>query len=553
MFVDDLTYLSGGKTYRRVLLRYGKRIGGKTKLFTESNISRCSDEEIAAIEIALKNKHKLPYLHNLCNSKATNGKLYGPVITLYQIAQIFGLLKIFGNSKNALLTLWLIFARIIDQGSRLSAVRLAKIHAGCELLEINKLNEDIAYESMDWLASNKDAIERKMFDHWKKRKIGQETNSIFLYDVSSSYFEGDQNELAAFGYNRDGKKGKKIVVYGLLTDEEGDPLGIEVFKGNTLDHKTVSTQIQKLKHKYQVNNITLVGDKGMIKSNQIEELSNEEFHFITTITKPQIETLLKEKTIQLGLFDSKIVEIENSEKTLRYILRRNPIRAEEIKQNRLSKIKSVKRKIEVSNTYLKEHKRAKIEVQIKKINSYIAQVKLSEIAIIEQSTESREIKLIIDELKLEEKGKLDGCYVIKTDLPKEVATKEIIHERYKALAEVEQAFKISKTELNARPIYVRKENRTIAHLLTCMIAYKMERYLKKCWKDEDLTVMEGLETLKKISSTIVESGKIKTVHISNPDEDCKKLLDKAIIKLPHTLIYKEAEVITRKKLQKRRK
>ena len=224
MFVDDQTYQSGGRTYRRVLLRHGKRVNGKVVLSTIANLSTSSDDEIAAIDFALKNKHRLPYIESLVTSKGENGKLYAPVVVLYQIAQKFGIPKLFSNSEKAKIALWLIFARIIDQGSRLSAVRLAKIHAGCEILGINKLNEDLAYAAMDWMAENKDHVEKKLFEFWEKKKQFKTRDTIYLYDVSSSYFEGEHNELAEYGYNRDGKKGKKIVVYGLLTDSEGEPL-----------------------------------------------------------------------------------------------------------------------------------------------------------------------------------------------------------------------------------------------------------------------------------------------------------------------------------------
>jgi len=199
MYIDDQTYQSGGKTYRRVLLRKGKRVNGKVVIDTVANLSSCSDKEIAAIDIALKNKDRLPYLGNLVKSKTENGKLYAPVIVLYRIAQIFGMPKLFSGSINAVVALWLIFARIINQGSRLSAVRLAKIHAGCEIIGINKLNEDLAYSAMDWLAENKETIEKRLFENWKKRTHSQTHKSIFLYDVSSTYIEGEHNEIAEYG------------------------------------------------------------------------------------------------------------------------------------------------------------------------------------------------------------------------------------------------------------------------------------------------------------------------------------------------------------------
>ena len=350
MHIDDCTYKRGDKTHRRVLLRESYREDGKVKKRTLSNISHCSNEEIEAIKIALKYKNNLPLLHKIAKGKCENGKSLGAVFALNQIAQYLNFQKILGTSKQRQLSLWLVMARLIDQGSRLSAVRLATLHYGCEILGINSLNEDNLYYALDWLYENKASIEKNIFRQWKLQK--KEKDHIFLYDITSSYVEGEKNELANWGYNRDKKKGKKQIVYGLLTDQEGEPIAVEAFEGNTNDNKTVKTLIDKIKKRFGCKYVTFVGDKGMIKSNQIEELKSAEFTYITSITKNQMRTLIKEEILQLNLFDEKLCEIEDPEKHIRYILRRNPLRVEEIKQQREEKINSIKQKIEQSNQYL---------------------------------------------------------------------------------------------------------------------------------------------------------------------------------------------------------
>ena len=132
---------------------------------------------------------------------------------------------------------------------------------------------------------------------------------FYLYDVTSSYFEGQQNELADYGYNRDGKKSKKQIVIGLMTDGEGWPIAIEVFRGNTSDLQTVENQIKKMAGRFSIQEVTLVGDRGMIKHAQIDPLEAADFRYITAITKPQIESMIKQDIIQLGLFDENLVEI----------------------------------------------------------------------------------------------------------------------------------------------------------------------------------------------------------------------------------------------------
>ena len=200
-------------------------------------------------------------------------------------------------------------------------MRLAAHHAACDILDLEAFDEDDLYENLDWLCENQAAIEGRLFNHLGASPAPE----VFLYDVTSSYLEGTENELAAFGYNRDGKRGKKQIVIGLLCDGAGEPLSIEVFTGNTSDPKTLAPQIRKAAERFGARGVTFVGDRGMIKSGQIEALGEERFHYITAITKAQIRTLLKDQVIQLDLFDRDLAEVEAND-GLRYILRRNPAR-----------------------------------------------------------------------------------------------------------------------------------------------------------------------------------------------------------------------------------
>lgn len=558
MYIDDQTYQRNGVTYRRVLLRHGQRVSSKkTKLTTIANLSDCSEQEIEALKIALSNKQKIAYLHNLSKGNSYNGKIYGPVVCLNQISQQLGLNDILRTKDiEAKLNLWMVFSRFFGSSSRLSAVRQAKIHAGCEILGIDSLVEDDLYKALDWLYEHKTEIEKRIYTNWeKKQKSKPNTNHVFLYDLSSSYLEGTKNELAAFGYNRDKKEGKMIITYGLLTDQDGDPLAIEVFPGNTADNKTLKTQINKIKEQYKAQYVTFVGDKGMIKSQEQELISSEDnFYYITSITKAQIETMLSNKFIELSFFDQKLCEIDDVNENIRYILRRNPVRAQEISLSRESKVAYIKKEIKKSNQYLLEHPKAKIEIQTRNLTDKIKTRKLSSALKVEQDIqEERKIKLEIDQQQLTQLSNLDGCYVIKTNLPKELLEKEKVHLRYKDLAFVEQAFREIKSLLNVRSIYVRKKERTIAHLLISMLAYKIERHLREIWIDFDYTPLEAIEVLNQLGSNIIHIGKARQVTISNPLGECKQLLDKANVIMPSILPYKEADVNTKRKLKYRRK
>ena len=320
------------------------------------------------MKLALKNKHQLEQLGNIDQDiDVKQGLSVGAVVTLWQVAQRIGLVKALGSSPNGRRALWQVFARVIDQGSRLSAVRLATAHAACDVLGLDAFNEDDLYENLDWLAENQARIEDQLF----RSRYGQQKPELYLYDVTSSYFEGVCNELAAFGYNRDGKRGKMQVVYGMLCDAAGVPVSISAFADNTTDTQTFGLQIRKVAQRFGGAPITLVGDRGMIKGPQIEQLQAEkdhEFHYITAITKPQIETLLKQGVVQMELFDEHVAEVTTDD-GLRYVLRRNPPRAAEMAETRQSKYAALEQLVKEQNTYLAEHPRASMAVAQRKVEA----------------------------------------------------------------------------------------------------------------------------------------------------------------------------------------
>jgi hypothetical protein len=269
MHVDDQTYQKNGKTYRRALLRNSYRKNGKVHHDTIANLSMCSVEEIEVIKFALKNKKNLTALKIPGEKLQTRqGMSVGAVWLLYQLAKRLGIEKALGRRKEAKQALWMVISAVIGSVSRLSATRLAQSHAACDILRLDGFCEDDLYDALDWLGENQNQIEDRLFKDRYKNK----TPNLFLYDVTSSYFEGDKNELADYGLNRDGKKGKKQIVIGLLTDDEGYPVSCEVFRGNTKDTQTFKSQVEKVAKRFSIEKVTFVGDRGMIKSAQISEL-----------------------------------------------------------------------------------------------------------------------------------------------------------------------------------------------------------------------------------------------------------------------------------------
>src|SRR5499427_2220389 len=249
MYIDTSRITRGGKTYTRHLLRESYRANGKVLHRTIANVSHCSEAEIEAIRLALRHKEDLEHLGTIEDaSTLKQGLSVGAVWTVYQVARRLGIEKALGTTREGKLALWQVIARVINQGSRLSAVRLAMAHAACDVLGLGPFDEDTLYENLDWLASAQATIEDRLYVQRTKTK----PITLFLYDVTSSYVEGTHNELAAFGYNRDGKKGKRQIVIGLLCDADGHPVSIEVFPGNTHDPQTLAAQVAKLKGRFGV-------------------------------------------------------------------------------------------------------------------------------------------------------------------------------------------------------------------------------------------------------------------------------------------------------------
>ncbi len=227
-----------------ILLRESYREGGKVKTRTIANLTKWPPERIAAMERLCKGE-----FDGWAGGEVTSGEIFGVLFALKHLADQVGISRVLGSSAEGRLALFLTLARIAHGGSRLSAVRWAGQHAVGDVLGLGEFDEDDLYAALDWLAGQQERIERELYqDHVKRHG---KPPALVLYDVTSSYFEGECNELAEHGYNRDGKKGKRQIVIGLLTAEDGDPLAVRVFEGNTADPSTVADQIAILKKQWK--------------------------------------------------------------------------------------------------------------------------------------------------------------------------------------------------------------------------------------------------------------------------------------------------------------
>ena len=548
MYIERTQKKQGEKVYQQILLRESYRVRkDKVDKRTLLNLTHFPRQQVEAIEWALKNAHAVALGMQDEGATLREGKSVGAVWAVAEVARRLGVVKALGGGRPAQLALWQIIARVLDQGSRLSAVRLHESHALADVVELERgFDEDDLYENLAWLSEHQEAIERRLF---QTRRQGT-APTLFLYDVTSSYLEGDCNALGAYGYDRDRKKGKKQIVVGLLCDESGEPVSVEVFRGNTQDPKTVGSQAHKVAERFGCHKVIFVGDRGMIKQAQKDELTEAGFYYITALTKPQIEKLLKGGALQMELFDAHVCEVALEQRRL--VLRRNPVRAEELAAMRENKRAVVASLVAERNAYLAGHPRAKTQTALTRVRAKINHLRVNGWLHVVQ--EGRALRLALDEDARQAESRLDGCYVIDTDVPAEDADKALIHDRYKDLARVERGFRVSKTgHLELRPIYVRNEKSTRGHVFVVMLAYMIRRALERAWTDLDVTVEEGLDALKTLCTIHVRLSGGREVHqIPTPRHQSGALLRALAIELPPFVVQRHIRVATKHKLPSRR-
>lgn len=549
----------GGKNYLSVLLRETKRVGKKVVSNTLAVLTDLPPWLLNIVESAVAQGKDASSLRQL--TEAADSPLglrcaesFGAVFLVHELAKNCGITKALGTSDEAKLALWQVVARVLSPATSLLAmIRLAGTCCASSVLGFkDSFTEDDLYANGDWLSGFQSKIEAKL---WRLRPQSEsDKDSLFFYDVTSSYFEGEHNALSDFGYNRDKVKGKRQVVMGLLTDAEGEPVSVSLFPGNTSDLSTFSTQVTSLKRTFGQSKITLVGDRGMIRGPQQQEANAAGFNYISALHKAEIETLLKSGEVQLSLFDNKVHEtlLEDGR---RLVTRCNPTRREEMAQARLGFKASLEKWLTKANGYLKEHPKAKASTQLKQGMVRLKRGKLNAW----MSMEVKERKLVIssDAAQLKEHAKLDGCYAIVSDLPIVEASPQELHDHYKNLAEVESDFRTLKHgHLEIRPWYVQTEENTRAHAFSAMLALKIRRRLQAAWEPLNKTVEEGLDELKNLCvMEMYEKTSEETVsrHLPTPSASQAQLLQAAGVALPAKAPDKGPNVATRVKLQERRK
>jgi len=543
--------------HKQILLRESYREDGKVKSRTIANLTKQPKEQVEAIALSLKN------LKNgdepLVSSKEQKqGYSVGFSLIVIFIMKLLSIFNALDKSYRAKIAMVLIASRVIIQGSRIQALYWAKSEDKIlDLLnfskdEKDKLDRKTIYYGLDYLEENRIKIEDKLFRSFYKNSPPKRV----FYDVTSSYVEGEysNSELAEYGYNRDKKKGKKQIVIGLLTDENGHAISIDTYKGNTNDVQTFTDQLDKLKQRFRLENITIVGDGGMIKSDDIIKVKELGYDYITSIGKPSIRKLIEDKKskIDMSLFDEDLKEI--IEDGTRYILRCNPRRRDEIRETTKSKIERLEEFVKVKAEYYNTHYKAKSETMTNNINKKIASLKLKKFISYTTSYEDGDCKTkdrdgnsvtkskplvsieIIEDREAKAKAEeLDGCYVVKTSLTNSSKeSKEEIHKAYKTLIKVENAFKTLKTDfLEIRPLYLKSDKRIRGHVFLSMLAYnivlKLKGYIGLCKLDFKSTTRQ-LSAIKTVINPLTTDFSFETIPDVN--DNLNRLFERMGFKLP---------------------
>ena len=483
-----------------VLLRESYRDGGRVRNRTLANLSRWPEEKVDALARTLKG---LPPKSTLQGAfEITRSLPHGHVAVVLGTLRALGLDRLIDPrpSRRRELICAMVCAQVIDPCSKLACARGLRAETATsslgEVLGLSHADEDDLYQAMDAVSARQEAIENEL----ARRHLHGAT--LVLYDVSSAAFEGRTCPLGAIGHPKDGVRGRLQIVYGLLATAEGIPVAIEVFKGNTGDPATLATQVDKLRQRFAISHICLVGDRGMLTKARLQrDVIPAGLDFITALRAPQIKTLVADGAIQLGLFDqTDLVEITHPDYPgQRLTACKNPFLAEERARKREALLTATEADLAKIAAATRRERRPlrgadQIGLRVGKVINAHRVGKHFTTQIGEQSFTYRRNR---DQITAE--AALDGIYVLRTSLPAPALDTPGVVASYKALAGVERVFRGFNTDLDIRPIRHRTEQRVRAHVFLRMLSYYLtwhitQRLAPMLFQDDDRPTAQAART-----------------------------------------------------------
>ncbi len=455
-----------------ILLRESYRENGKVKTRTLANLSRWSPDKVEQLRRVLMNQPPKAKLQESFDITRSLG--HGHVAAVLGTIGNLGLDTLIDPvpSRQRDLVCAMIVSQVIRPSSKLACARGLRAKSATsslgEILSLSMVDEDDLYEAMDWLAPRQSRIEAEL----AKRHL--EDGTLVLYDMSSAAFEGKTCPLGKRGHPKDGVRGRLQIVYGLLATKEGVPIAIEVFAGNTGEPTTIAQQVEKLKGRFGLANVVLVGDRGLLTQARLrEDVTPKQLDFITALRAPQIRTLIRDEAIQLSLFDERdLVEVTHPDYPgERLVACLNPHLAKERTETRQSLLAATETeldKIVASVNRERRPLRGKDKIAMK-VGKVIDRYKMAKHFIIEITDETFTYRR--DEAKIAAETILDGVYVLRTSVESKVLGTEEVVLSYKSLSNVERVFRGFNTDLDIRPIRHRTETRVRVHVFLRMLSY----------------------------------------------------------------------------------
>jgi transposase len=461
-----------------ILLREGWREGNKTRQRTLANLSDWPKEKIETFRRLLRNE-PLVSPHDLFTTQKSLP--HGHVAAVLEMIGRLELDRLISaqRCRERDLVVAMIVQRLIDPCSKLATTREWHTTTLAEELGVAEASENDLYDAMDWLLERQERIEKKL----AARHLSE--GGLVLYDVSSSFYEGRTCPLAQFGHDRDGKNGLPIIVYGVMTNGEGCPVAVSVYPGHTGDPTTVADQIEKLRERFGLHRVVLVGDRGMLTQPQIDKLRQHPgLGWITALTSTAIRGLVEQGALQLSLLDQKnLAEISAPDYPgERLMVCHNPVLEEQRRRKREELLKATEKSLEKIGQEVTRRKKKPLtaaEIGLK-VGKVLGRYKMGKHFACKISAGSFAWSRRAESIEQEEK--LDGIYVLRTSEPVERLSAEETVRSYKRLAEVERAFRCLKgIDLLVRPIRHRRKDRVPAHIFLCVLAYYVEWHLRRAW------------------------------------------------------------------------
>jgi len=509
--------------YSSVLVRQSYREDGKVKHRTLANLSKLPPAVVDTVRAMLR------------------GEAVGPLAESFEILRslphgnVQAVLGEIGElSLNKLIaarprrererSVAMIASRVLQPESKLATVRSWESSTLASELGVSDANEDELYAAMDWLLEQQPKMELGL----AKRHLAE--GGLALYDLTSVYLEGSKCELALRGYSRDGKRGLPQIEFGLITDRHGCPVAVDVFEGNTADPNTVAAQVDKLKNRFGIADVVLVGDRGMLTSARIEALKEVGgISWISALRSAQIESLVKEGDLQLGLFDKRNLAEISSPKFPgeRLVVCKNPALAQDRRRKRAELLLATERELDKVVEAGKARRLKSKDATGLRVGKIVGRFKVGkhfQLDITDNGFSYRR-----DEAGIAAEAALDGIYVIRSSVAKDKLDSQELVRSYKLLAGIERAFKTMKSvDLQVRPVHHRLAERVRAHIFICMLAYYVRWHMERAWapllfKDEHRPLAEDVVAPARRSPSALAKARTQRLADDTPVHSFRSL------------------------------